>query len=549
MYDPSTRTYTDTDAGSYADPFSPTTFHSQSRSHAAGYDDEDSANDSLAGIGNESADGTGFFETLKHARASSPPRLSNASLAAAAARGDQSARHRGREDEQHSHANWAPVESPFERLKKEVENEFGTSADASISDASSVLEYHRQQRQLGQKRDERVLVEDDDDSIDRRELEAGLESLQIDPDDRAQAARTAGKGKGREQGAVGVDASSSALGAPPQLSRRAGEALQSRKSAQKASTPKLLNKVLTAEQRKTDRHGISNQVPYPRLETTPKGAARRNPFMSQALLESASARRWDGIADLRRTPLNPKMRKAASRASKAAGGVGSSAKGAPVAPASSSEWDSDEDDESLAWPEGMSPPVTMQFSVPQSKYLKTPAKEAARMVVDDLLRTVGGSSPVVRAQARNLGSAERSSCPGGAVGTPLRKGPAARVRDGGPNKRRDSLPTPPTLTRKIGGPPPQPRLSTTPSMPPRAGGLAPGPTAASGAPQSAAAMLLDEGEDSLGDGMAGEDSLDVPEDLGTKLSAVAQTPGAVDRLLDLDEVSALNEPHTDAACI
>ena len=68
---------------------------------------------------------------------------------------------------------------------------------------------------------------------------------------------------------------------------------------------------------------------------------------------------WNGIADLRTTPLRPAPR-------------------------------DDSDDMSLAMPEGMSPPVTMQFSMPQSKYLKTPAKEAARRVVNDLLKSVGG---------------------------------------------------------------------------------------------------------------------------------------------------------------
>ena len=35
-------------------------------------------------------------------------------------------------------------------------------------------------------------------------------------------------------------------------------------------------------------------------------------------------------------------------------------------------WDSDSDDE--GWPEGMSPPKTMQFHIPQSKLLKTPGE-------------------------------------------------------------------------------------------------------------------------------------------------------------------------------
>ena len=70
-------------------------------------------------------------------------------------------------------------------------------------------------------------------------------------------------------------------------------------------------------------------------------------------------------------------------------------------------WDSDSDDEDL--PEGMSPPKTMQFHIPQSKLLKTPgmcfllvrvlvpvvnfslAREASKRIVEDLLLTAGGN--------------------------------------------------------------------------------------------------------------------------------------------------------------
>lgn len=46
---------------------------------------------------------------------------------------------------------------------------------------------------------------------------------------------------------------------------------------------------------------------------------------------------------------------------------------------------SDEDDDGL----GMSPPKTMQFHVPQSRLLQTPAREASRRIVEDLLLTAG----------------------------------------------------------------------------------------------------------------------------------------------------------------
>ncbi|KAL1585523.1 hypothetical protein WHR41_05640 [Cladosporium halotolerans] len=50
--------------------------------------------------------------------------------------------------------------------------------------------------------------------------------------------------------------------------------------------------------------------------------------------------------------------------------------------------ESDSDDDSL----GMSPPKTMQFHVPQSRLLQTPAREASRKIVEDLLLTAGADA-------------------------------------------------------------------------------------------------------------------------------------------------------------
>ncbi|KAL2221000.1 DASH complex subunit Ask1-domain-containing protein [Thermoascus aurantiacus ATCC 26904] len=52
-------------------------------------------------------------------------------------------------------------------------------------------------------------------------------------------------------------------------------------------------------------------------------------------------------------------------------------------------WDSDDDlddDDDF----GYSPPKTMQFHIPQSRLMKTPAKEASKRIVTDLLTTAGG---------------------------------------------------------------------------------------------------------------------------------------------------------------
>ncbi|KAL8832560.1 MAG: hypothetical protein Q9191_000184 [Dirinaria sp. TL-2023a] len=53
-------------------------------------------------------------------------------------------------------------------------------------------------------------------------------------------------------------------------------------------------------------------------------------------------------------------------------------------------WDSDSEDEG-GLGEGISPPKTMQFHIPRERLLRTPAKEASKRIVEDLLLTAGGS--------------------------------------------------------------------------------------------------------------------------------------------------------------
>ncbi|KAL7938069.1 DASH complex subunit Ask1 domain-containing protein [Trichoderma chlorosporum] len=51
------------------------------------------------------------------------------------------------------------------------------------------------------------------------------------------------------------------------------------------------------------------------------------------------------------------------------------------------DWDSDDDDNL-----GMSPPKTIQFALPPSKLLQTPAREASRRIVDDILLDAGAGA-------------------------------------------------------------------------------------------------------------------------------------------------------------
>ncbi|KAL9030611.1 MAG: hypothetical protein Q9196_001292 [Gyalolechia fulgens] len=78
------------------------------------------------------------------------------------------------------------------------------------------------------------------------------------------------------------------------------------------------------------------------------------------------------------TPARGKRTPSQQRAAKAPG-VDAGTKGI---------WASDSDEEDDG--PGMSPPKTMQFHVPQSKLLRTPAREASKKIVEDLLRTAGG---------------------------------------------------------------------------------------------------------------------------------------------------------------
>ncbi|CAM1511384.1 Fc.00g088970.m01.CDS01 [Cosmosporella sp. VM-42] len=52
-------------------------------------------------------------------------------------------------------------------------------------------------------------------------------------------------------------------------------------------------------------------------------------------------------------------------------------------------WESDEDDGDLDLYAGMSPPKTIQFALPPSKLLQTPAREASKRIVDDILLDAG----------------------------------------------------------------------------------------------------------------------------------------------------------------
>lgn len=56
------------------------------------------------------------------------------------------------------------------------------------------------------------------------------------------------------------------------------------------------------------------------------------------------------------------------------------------------ESDSDEDADDVYKQLGMSPPKTIQFAIPPGRLLQTPAREASKRIVEDLLMTARGGN-------------------------------------------------------------------------------------------------------------------------------------------------------------
>ncbi|TKY85125.1 hypothetical protein EX895_006205 [Sporisorium graminicola] len=359
------------------------------------------------------------------ARAASPPRFSNASMAAAARREAAQRKQQkphAREDQENM---FDPAESPFERLRRDLTSGLGKGMADPSMDQSSFLANSKANGAFGTGDTER----------DRAALAQGIENLG--------STHTGRGGRTFDPDSSNV---SSVHDLPPFKSKASSGGRM-----KTSSTPKkgaLLNKVLDSEHKRN-----KGRLSYTKIQATPRGSqSKSNPFAPP------SVRMWDGIVDLRKTPLTSKIKgtKASSKKATSSKGGASKHHGAE----DDAEWDSDSSDkDSLEWPAGMSPPVTMQFSVPQSRYAQTPAKEAARMMVDDLLRSVGASSPAPRVWPKSSsrpkggeGAAVHSaSSRKQPVSTPLRLGrKEARQRDrqSGAGRRRDSIPTPPTLTKR-----------------------------------------------------------------------------------------------------
>lgn len=405
---------------------------------------------------NDAADDSGLEQLpTDRARVASPPRFSNASMAAAARREAAQRKQQKPRDREDQENMFDPAESPFERLRRDITTNLGRDMAESTLDQSSMLASTKGTGAFGNGETER----------DRAALAQRIENL---------GSTHAGRG------ARHVDPDSSNASSLHDLPHFKPSAASAGGRMKTSSTPKkgaLLNKVLDSEHKRN-----KGRLSYTKIQATPRSSkSKSNPFAPP------SVRMWDGIVDLRKTPLTSKIKGSRSSKGAAPGSSKHASKHKSGRADDDSEWDSDSSDkDSLGWPAGMSPPVTMQFSVPQSRYAQTPAKEAAKMMVDDLLRSVGASSPAPRAWPKSASrpraghdEAPTASSRKQPVSTPLRmsrKEAKQLEKQRGSAKRRNSIPTPPTLTKR--------GISVAPETTP----------GASSANVSSAALLMDAGE-------------------------------------------------------
>lgn len=84
--------------------------------------------------------------------------------------------------------------------------------------------------------------------------------------------------------------------------------------------------------------------------------------------------------------LTPKRAREGSASARGGGGRG-------IAQQQDVGWDSESDEGGDGEDGGMgfSPPKTMQFHIPQGRLMRTPAREASKRIVEDLLLTAGGN--------------------------------------------------------------------------------------------------------------------------------------------------------------
>ncbi|CAI4210564.1 unnamed protein product [Parascedosporium putredinis] len=145
------------------------------------------------------------------------------------------------------------------------------------------------------------------------------------------------------------------------------------------STPHKNPPPLSAQKHKAqawhDSPMSSPDIAMPKLRSEAFMSPYKGMVARQRLLETAAAPRTPGVSV--QTPTTKKTKDVL-------GGTGQSFAEQKI-PKYEIDWESDSED----GVGGISPPKTIQFALPPSKLLQTPAREASRRIVDDILLTAG----------------------------------------------------------------------------------------------------------------------------------------------------------------
>ncbi|KAF1992265.1 hypothetical protein K402DRAFT_443100 [Aulographum hederae CBS 113979] len=176
------------------------------------------------------------------------------------------------------------------------------------------------------------------------------------------------------------------IAATPHTGRKATTNFRSYNAANTSATPSMATATKTSRWQNPaldDSSPFSPDVPAPQL---------RSEFFSPV---RPGGPHTPGIS-VHQTPGRTKFQ---SRRKSGAGGddttqrtlfTGGAREGYTAGQGGGAVWDDDSDDDDIEADLGFSPPKTMQFHIPQSRLLQTPAREASKRIVEDLLLTAGG---------------------------------------------------------------------------------------------------------------------------------------------------------------
>lgn len=220
-----------------------------------------------------------------------------------------------------------------------------------------------------------------------------------------------GQGQGNERGdeslGGGSDGGDTILGQPTSGQDQAGQGQGQREWEEEPSV--LLNRSLDPTPSAPSRTmsmamGLNSSPPPSKLNafaSPSRSKAAQNPFLygqdspGMGIPGSpggkGNGKGWNGIADLRTTPLNPRVKKFRAESTGKDKGKGKGkGKGREMDADLDDDFNSDLDDEGLPDHSNSTnligtPPITMNFSLPQRTLNKTPVKDAARAVIRDLL--------------------------------------------------------------------------------------------------------------------------------------------------------------------